>query len=45
MTAETWSTLIVSVVVPLVLRIVTHYWPWLADDAPPRHARGGADDA
>lgn len=44
MTAETWATLITSVVVPLVLRIVVHRWPWLAEPVAPRpgpqHARG-----
>lgn len=35
MTAETWATLVTSVVVPLLLRTLLHYFPWLAD-APPR---------
>lgn len=40
MTAETWSALITGVVVPLLLRVVVHYWPWLADEPTPRHRRG-----
>lgn len=31
MTSEAWATLITSVVVPLALRILVHYFPWLAD--------------
>ena len=34
MTAETWATLVTSVVVPLLVRALVHYFPWLAD--PPR---------
>lgn len=35
MSSEAWATLITSVVVPLALRILVHYFPWLAD-TPPR---------
>jgi hypothetical protein len=40
-TADAWAALVTGVVVPLVLRIVAHYWPWLTEDpAPtPRHRR------
>ena len=31
MTAETWATLITSVVVPLLLRTLVHFYPWLAE--------------
>lgn len=31
MTPEAWATVITSVVVPLALRILVHYFPWLAD--------------
>ena len=35
MTTETWATLITTIVVPVVLRIVVHYFPWLADAVTP----------
>jgi hypothetical protein len=40
MTAEAWATIITSVVVPLLVKVLLHYFPWLADaDLPgPRHA-------
>ena len=35
MTGDTWATLVATVVVPLVLRILVHYFPWLADAVTP----------
>lgn len=35
MTAELWASIITTVVVPIVLRVLVHYFPWLADVAVP----------
>lgn len=35
MTAETWATIVTTVVVPIVLRILVHYFPWLAEAVTP----------
>ena len=35
MTGDTWATLVATVVVPLVLRVLVHYFPWLADAVTP----------
>lgn len=35
MTAELWASIITTIVVPIVLRILVHYFPWLADVAVP----------
>jgi hypothetical protein len=55
MTDELWATLITTVVVPVVLRVLVHYFPWLADAVtpgtsraagprPPEPERGGVYD-
>jgi hypothetical protein len=48
MSEDAWVTLIGSVVVPLVVRIAVHRWPWLAepvaDTRPPRHERPVSGD-
>jgi hypothetical protein len=48
MSEDAWVTLIGSVVVPLVVRIAVHRWPWLAepvaDTRPPRHERPATDE-
>lgn len=35
MTGEMWATIVTTVVVPIVLRFLVHYFPWLADAATP----------
>lgn len=35
MTTELWASIITTIVVPIVLRILVHYFPWLADAAVP----------
>lgn len=35
MTGETWASIITTVVVPIVLRVLVHYFPWLADAVTP----------
>lgn len=35
MTTETWATLITTFVVPIGLRVLVHYFPWLADAVVP----------
>lgn len=35
MTTETWATIVTTIVVPIVLRILVHYFPWLADAVTP----------
>lgn len=35
MTGELWASIITTVVVPLVLRVLVHYFPWLADAVTP----------
>lgn len=35
MTAEMWASLITTVVVPVLLRVLVHYFPWLADPVAP----------
>lgn len=47
MTAEHWATIVTSVVIPIVLRILVHYFPWLADAADRKGdplPRGGTDE-
>jgi hypothetical protein len=31
---EQWATIITSVVVPILVRVVAHYLPWLSEDVP-----------
>lgn len=45
MTAETWATIVTTVVVPIVLRIVVHYFPWLADAVTPGQPATGTQTA
>lgn len=33
--SETWVTLISSVVIPIILRVLVHFWPWLAEAIKP----------
>lgn len=35
MTSELWATIITTVVVPVLLRVLVHYFPWLADAVTP----------
>ena len=35
MTGEMWATLITTIVVPILLRFLVHYFPWLADPVAP----------
>lgn len=35
MTGETWATIITTVVVPIALRVLVHYFPWLAEAVTP----------
>lgn len=35
MTGETLATIITTVVVPIALRVLVHYFPWLADAVTP----------
>lgn len=32
MTPEAWATIVTSIVIPILLRFLVHYFPWLADD-------------
>lgn len=34
MTPETWTSIITSIVVPVLVRVVAHYLPWIAKDVP-----------
>lgn len=34
MTPEVWATIITSLVVPVLVRVIAHYLPWIADDVP-----------
>ena len=34
MSGDMWATIITSLVVPILVRVVAHYLPWLADDVP-----------
>lgn len=35
MSEEVWVSIITTIVVPIVLRVLTHYFPWLADAVTP----------
>ena len=37
MTSEDWATIVTAVVIPLALRVLIHYFPWLAE-----HDGGGS---
>lgn len=34
MSGEGWATIITSVVVPIVVRVIAHYLPWISKDVP-----------
>jgi hypothetical protein len=42
MTSELWATIITTVVVPVLLRVLVHYFPWLADAVTPGTANAVA---
>jgi hypothetical protein len=33
-TPEVWATIITSLVVPILVRVVAHYLPWITQDVP-----------
>lgn len=41
MDGDVWASIVATVVVPLVLRVLVHYFPWLAEAVTPEQPHPG----